>query len=60
MTVPDPAGSAVPASARAAAIFTWVPAAAFGLPAIPVAVFIARERSLPVAEVKSWVTGVVV
>lgn len=47
MTDPTSTRSAVPTSARAAAIVTWVYAAAFGLPAIPIAVFAVRERSLP-------------
>ena len=37
----------MPASARAAAIVTWLYAAAFGLPAIPIVVFVVRERALP-------------
>jgi hypothetical protein len=47
MTPPVSTIDAVPASARAAAIITWVYAAGFGLPAIPIAVFVARKRSLP-------------
>lgn len=37
----------MPTSARAAAIVTWVYAAAFGLPAIPIAIFVLRKRALP-------------
>lgn len=47
MAPPASAASAVPATARIAAIVTWVYAAAFGLPAIPIAVFVSRERALP-------------
>ena len=41
------AAAAVPRTARAAAIVTWVYAAAFGLPAIPIAVFVVRQHTLP-------------
>jgi hypothetical protein len=34
-------------SARAAAVVTWVYAAAFGLPAVPVSVFLLRNGRLP-------------
>jgi hypothetical protein len=39
--------SEIPASARAAAVVTLVYAAGFGLPAIPVAVFVHRHGRLP-------------
>ena len=47
MTLPAKAVTGVPSSARTAAVFTWVYAAAFGLPAIPIALFAVRERRLP-------------
>lgn len=47
MISPDSVRLTVPVSARAAAIITWVYATGFGLPAIPIAVFVVRQRSLP-------------
>src|SRR5215207_7074949 len=35
------------ATGRSAAVVTWLQAAGFGLPAIPVSVFLLRERKLP-------------
>jgi hypothetical protein len=45
LTAPS-AGSRVPA-ARAYAVLTWAYAAGFGLPAVPVAVYLLRHGSLP-------------
>lgn len=41
------AAPSVPRSARAAAIVTWVYTAAYGLPAVPIVVYLIRERELP-------------
>lgn len=47
MSRPESAAFAAPTSARIAAIVTWVYAAGFGVPAIPIAIFAVRKRALP-------------
>jgi hypothetical protein len=44
---PPAARQAAPPAAKAATIVTWVYAACFGLPAIPVAVYLLRNGRLP-------------
>lgn len=47
MSSPASTRPSVPPSARAAAVVTWVYAACFGLPAVPIAVYVGRRRTLP-------------
>ena len=44
---PDPRGHIAVSSARAAAIVTWVYALGFGLPAVPVSIYLMRNGQLP-------------